>query len=752
MKNWVPLDIGPWAWAVLAPPQGQPWCSTISAASHTQSNRHVIPIVGMGGIGKTTLVKNAYEHSLIMQYFDIRAWATVSQMYSVREILLQLLCSQSKSRSEMDGETTEQIGEQLYKKLWGRRYVIVMDDIWNVEVVRIKITINQPLVGYARNLYSSFLTLRSTIHLKEAWEKVKCFFPINDKRSRIVVTTRISNVAICFTSLSLEMTAFCQARCPLELEIIRKEIVKKCKGLPLSIVVIGGFLGKSPKMQEYWKNIGKDLISILKSGDDCSSILSLSYTHLHVHLKPCFLYMGIFPEDHIIRVSHTIKLWVAEGFIKLNKSQSLEEIARDYLNDLIDMNLILRHSLGSNGKIQYCKIHDLLRDLCLKAAQKDKFVCMMKDIPHGVDMERPTITNNRTLVTHAVWGIPTRSIRMLRVIVVFGKLWTTKKILIQDAFAQVNLRYLDYECFLFGKIPSSITMLWNVQNLYIKGLRGGADAPSEIWEMRQLRHVCIDPLVLPDPPPSDQKDDFVLLNNLQTLKDVQNLRLSEKVCKRVLNVKTLSIQYNKFAKRFKDNCLYNCCRLQKLESLKFQYPREHDALQEITFSSSLKKLYLRFCTIKWEDLTIIGSLPHLEVLKLKLSPNTAGSAWNPIEGEFLRLKFLFIECIYLVNWNADSSHFPVLEKLVLEQMEKLEEIPLDIGEIPALGAISLKSCSESSAISAVKIAEERENGVNEGLQLQVEFFYKAQMESFLEKMERESLKINNLELKLTSNW
>ncbi|XP_012853770.1 PREDICTED: putative late blight resistance protein homolog R1B-16 [Erythranthe guttata] len=476
------------------------------------------------------------------------------------------------------------------------------------------------------------------------------------------------------------------------------------------------------------------------------------YTHLPVHLKPCFLYMGIFPEDHIIRDSHMIKLWVAEGFIKPNKSQSLEEIARGYLNDLIDMNLILKHSLGSNGKIQYCKIHDLLRDLCLKVSQKDKFVCMMNDIPQGVDMEPPTITNNRTLVTLTVWGIPTRSIRMLRVIVVFGKLWTTKKILIQDAFAQVNLRYLDYERFLFGKIPSSITMLWNVQNLYIKGLRGGADAPSEIWEMRQLRHVHIMGLVLPDPSPSDQKDDSVLLNNLQTLKKVNNLRYSVEVCKRVLNVKTLSIQYNKFAKRFKDNCLYNCCRLQKLESLKFQYPREHDALQDLTFLSSLKKLYLRCCTIKWEDLTTIGSLPHLEVLKLRLSPNTAGHVWNPIEGEFLRLKFLFIECIYLVNWNADSSHFPVLEKLVLEEMEKLEEIPLDIGEIPALGAISLKSCSESSAISAVKIAEERENGGNEALQLQVEFFYKAQMESFLEKMERESLTINNLELKLTSNW
>ncbi|KAL7115011.1 hypothetical protein ACP275_04G157200 [Erythranthe tilingii] len=328
-----------------------------------QSNRQVIPIVGMGGIGKTTLAKNAYGHSLIVHHFDIRTWVTISQKYNVKQRLLQLL---SEKHSQIDNGIDEQLlGEKMYKRLWGRRYLIVIDDIWSIK----------------------------------AWEEVSRFFPDNNNGSRIAMTTRISNVATHFDSLLFELSfldesqswdLFCrktfgEAGCPSELEDIGKEIVKKCKGLPLSISVIGGLLGRSNRTQKYWKNISKDLISILNSGknENCLSILSLSYNYLPAHLKPCFLYMGIFPEDDVIRVSQLIELWVAEGFIKSNESQSLEEIAQGYINDLIDRNLILKHKSGSDGRIKFCKIHDLLRDLSLKVAQKDDFICVMEDIQRG---------------------------------------------------------------------------------------------------------------------------------------------------------------------------------------------------------------------------------------------------------------------------------------------------------------------------------------------------------------------------------
>ncbi|KAL7115034.1 hypothetical protein ACP275_04G159100 [Erythranthe tilingii] len=355
--------------------------------------------------------------------------------------------------------------------LWGRRYLIVIDDIWSIE----------------------------------AWEEVSRFFPENNNGSRIVVTTRISNVAIHFDSTCIELNfldedkswklfcqkAFDQVGCPSELKDIGKEIINKCKGLPLSICVIGALLGRSNRTQKYWKNIAKDLTSILNSGEDenCLSILSLSYTYLPAHLKPCFLYMGIFPEDRKIFVSRLIKLWVAEGFIKSNQSQSWEEIARGYLSDLIDRNLVLNHRLGSNGRIKICKIHDLLRDLCLKVAHKEEFICVMEDTQRGIESGRRIVCNEnfltanyhesralhtlqlapltRTLVTSIDGRLPKN--RLLRVMS-FNK-GARKKYLCRHIIDQVNMRYLAYNkltrSFPADKLSSSIDVLWNLQTIII---------------------------------------------------------------------------------------------------------------------------------------------------------------------------------------------------------------------------------------------------------------------------------------------
>ncbi|KAL8056959.1 hypothetical protein ABFX02_04G152500 [Erythranthe guttata] len=701
-----------------------------------QSNRQIIPIVGMGGIGKTTLAKNAYGHSLIVHHFDIRTWVTISQKYNVKQLLLQLL---AEKHSQIDNGIDEQLlGEKLYKRLWGRRYLIVIDDIWSIE----------------------------------AWDKVSRFFPDNDNGCRIVVTTRISNMATHFGSLLFELSfldenqswkLFCKkvfrhALCPSKLEDIGKEIVKKCKGLPLSISVIGGLLRRSHMTQEYWKYIAKDLISILNFGNDenCLSILSLSYNYLPAHLKPCFLYMGIFPEDHEIRVSQLIKLWVAEGFIKSNESQSLEEIARVYLYDLIDRNLILKHNLGSDGRIKICKIHDLLRELCLNVAQKDEFFCVMEDIQRGIERGRRIVCNEESLQaeyeSRVIDTLQLASVTRSLVTSVDGRLSNSRLLRVmtinnefEDNYLhghivdQVNMRYLAYNKFITSSdiinLPSSIGVLWNLQTIIIR--KNKIKAPSEIWEMRQLRHVDIWGLHLPEPPQSgDQKEDEIVLQNLQTLKRVENFVWSEEACKRVVNVRKLQIVYDRHSKRSNDYSLYNIGKyLHKLESLTcFSYGLDN-VLQKLTFPSSLKKLHLQGYKADWKDLRVIGLLPNLEVLKLKYV--SAGErVWNPVEGGFIRLKFLFIRSIDLVNWNADSSHFPVLEKLFLIGMFELEEIPLDIGEIPTLGLIQLVWCSESAAISAMKIAEEQENAGNDGLQVRVVFRVKRDLDNFQEKMKQ----------------
>ncbi|KAH6825235.1 hypothetical protein C2S53_018747 [Perilla frutescens var. hirtella] len=675
------------------------------------SHLQVIPIIGMGGIGKTTLARNVYEKSHIVRHFNVCVWVTVSQEFSARKIYLQALTCLGGSTSGMDKSDDQQLSHELYKILYDRRYLIVLDDVWSVE----------------------------------AWDKIKFFFPENNNRSRIVVTTRelklvdyfgSSTLAIDFLDDKNSWDLFCektfgQQGCPSELKTIGRRIVEKCQGLPLAIVLLGGLLGKSPRTLEYWEKIEEDKSLVL---DDSG--------HGEGN-KPL--------EDYEIDVPKLIKFWVAEGPIKSKTGQSLEEVAESYIKSLVDRNLVLVRDVRHNKKLETCFVHDLVRDMCIRIGEKEDFYRVHRDI----DGARHFIVDQKTARFYPQKSQEKPS--LVHPLIFHGKIVSHVKsrllrVLFHDmddldyTFRQVNLRFLsvglpDSGSFMDTtySLPSSISLLWSLQTIIVFG--SPVVAPSEIWEMPQLRHIQMSSICLPDPPPPSDEGIFVL-QNLQTLKTVQKFNFTEEVCKRIPNIKELHVDYDFDEQEEASPCyhLHNIGCLNKLESLRYScYGWEYggDSLQKLKLPSSLKELSLWDCHLAWSDMTMISWLPHLEILELQMNA-VVGPEWNiSAEEEYLCLKHLYIHgCDDLIYWNiTDSSNFPVLETLSLVSLSKLEEIPSGIGEIPTLEEMHMHDCSESATISAVEILEEQDSLGNLILQLQLSFNYQTEAKMWKEKIQ-----------------
>ncbi|XP_044423949.1 disease resistance protein Pik-2 isoform X2 [Triticum aestivum] len=269
------------------------------------------------------------------------------------------------SRSTLNGahrlldEMCAQMGESLVLP-W---YIVILDDIWT----------------------------------SSAWENIRCVFPDNEKGSRIIVTTRNEDVANTCCCHSQDRIYKIQRLSEIasrelffkrifglvdglpnnELEEVSNVILKKCGGLPLAIVSIGSLLASKPnRTKQEWQKVSDNLGSELEINptlEGTKLVLSLSYNDLPYHLKACFLYLSIFPQNYVIKRGPLVRMWIAEGFVTAKHGLSMEEVAERYFDEFVARSMVHPVKIDWSGKVRSCRVHDIMVEVIMSKSLEENF-------------------------------------------------------------------------------------------------------------------------------------------------------------------------------------------------------------------------------------------------------------------------------------------------------------------------------------------------------------------------------------------
>ncbi|KAF3665558.1 Late blight resistance protein R1-A [Capsicum annuum] len=685
--------------------------------------RDVISIVGMPGQGKTTLAYRLYSDKSVVAHFDIRAQCSVSQLYSRLDLVLAILhdADQRRDKSilhDAAGEDSQRrkmreddLADDLRKNLLPKRYLILLDDVWETSV----------------------------------WDDLRGCFQDANNGSRIIITTRdheVANYSRCHSEplqlrmfndgeswMLLKKKVFGEEHCPPLLTNVGKKIAKKCGKLPLSIALVAGILSEMEKKEEYWERVAANLGSHIHS--DSKAIIEQSYQNLPYHLRCCFLYFGSFLEDTMISVSKLTKLWTSEGFIKGYEGKSPEDIAECYLENLITRNLVMDAKRSFGGKIKACRVHDLLHDFCKERAKEENLLLWIEwgrinpmCYSHKqLAQRRMSIyarvntlerwSSSCSLVSSVIFHNYSSIAQASHIFHRFKFLKVLDLELAEIDSLPTNLVHLRY--FAAGidqkSIPSSISNLWNLEYLILKSSQRTLFLPNTLWKLVKLRHLDV----------SASIRTYVTKNKAQELPETSS---------KLYDLETLSYPYfscvedvelmlRKTPHLRKLKCMFMGTRSyqypvvefpSRLETLKIIrphlewnlfYPELHLSL--CISSPNTKNLTVsNFYLVHW-NLSNIGLLQNLQVLKLK-AVYFQERQWEVSNDEFLQLKVLkLVDCVWFHEWTIEDDAFPSLEHLVLRGCKRLKAIPSCFGDISSLMSIEVRKCNEFVVNSAREI-------------------------------------------------
>ncbi|RLM58861.1 hypothetical protein C2845_PM18G13260 [Panicum miliaceum] len=452
----------------------------------------VVSIVGFGGLGKTTIAKAVYDK--LKGQFECAAFVSVSRNPDLKKVFKDILCELDKGRHMSIHNSAwdeKQLIDQLRDFLQGKRYFIVIDDIWDI----ISWNIIRCALGESDIGSCILTTTRNNDIADRVGEWSYRLQPLSHENSKILFYRRI------FGS---------EDKCPKTIIEVSTKILKKCGGVPLAIVSISSLLANKLDNITEWSNICDSIGSGLENDNDMNGmrkILSLSYYDLPSHLKTCFLDLSTFPEDYEIRKDRLIWRWIAEGFVQPGKmANNLFELGESYFFELINRSMIHPVEMDEQGRAQACRMHDMVLDLICSLSREENFVNISRGVEESTfwrsKIRRLSLQENIranmnvaqvrsfTIFSSAINSMPSLScFHVVRVLDLEGcDLKGCGHLNLRYIANLIHLRYLGLRHTFVDELPENIRRLQFLQTLDLSRTLI-EELPSGIVQLRQL--MCL---------------------------------------------------------------------------------------------------------------------------------------------------------------------------------------------------------------------------------------------------------------------
>ncbi|XP_019186667.1 PREDICTED: uncharacterized protein LOC109181374 [Ipomoea nil] len=704
----------------------------------------VIPIVGNAGTGKTTFALKVFEDLEIREYFTHCVWLPVSRGFQRKQKFIDILHQISNQTEDFSTVLEDVLEAKIKEILEDKRYLIVLDDVWE----------------------------------KEAWDSLKVAFPTNMKGSRVLVTTLSGNaVDSTWKSHSLvklsnddgwllikNIVFGTKGWCDTKIEELGIKIAEKCNGLPHALVLVAGIL-RHRITSAGWQRVADNPLLEIKGEDQrYHELIKLSYYDLpDERLKRCFLYFACFPMGHEIVAWKLICLWIAEYFIPTKDDWGpldKEVEASNYLNVLINRNLVIVKKRSADGQIKTCCIHDTLHEFCRREAERINLFHVMDEgqrLNARIRLERLCSYYTMNIVDEEN-NNPSDSFSNL-----FNKrmgphqdgeflhsllLSSSQKTEIHSTPEQLEtilktfkyLKVLSIESLKFSSLPNyfplyfmrylaiigdisslpmSLEHLSRLETLVIKTTERALQINGGIWNMEELRHVHTNTSTQLPYPPKTGKHGCKQID-IRTLSTISPGSCTNEIFNMTPKLQKLSVRgdLSELLEEKQNVCLFNNLQmLECLENLKLHGNSEKVKLKvpmSDKFPRRLRKLTLSATLFQWNDMSVLGLLDRLKVLKLDDNA-FSGEDWDlSSDVIFKGLQYLRIGKTNLKTWTVvePEKSFPVLETLVLKNCISLQNIPQGFANVDSLELIELFDVSKKVADFAREICEKRHGKTN----------------------------------------